>query len=134
VPLCKYCKAPLPLDVVVLFCPDCGQSINLDAQATKQKTLKPVDIKSQYILTFIPFLNLIAARKLGTFKQSIARLIPDAFLLFIFLAMIAYPNTRHSNLLYFLITWLISSLVMLYFIRRWSVEWNKKLTFLQSMQ
>lgn len=132
-PSCRNCKALLPLDVIMLFCPECGQSLNLKAQSSKGRAyLNTVDMRRQFIITFIPFLNLFMAHDLGKIKQSIARLVPDLLILLSVYYMLFYPN--YGAFFTIIILWIIPSLVMFYFVRRWTLQMNKKVTFLRSLQ
>jgi hypothetical protein len=140
VPSCKQCQALLPLDVSILFCPECGQSINLDAQARKQtKNLKMVNMKTQLLFTFIPFANLFAAYKLRKLRLSLARVIPDLWLLYLIIYSLVHVMSNDFRLTIFgiillSVPWLMPSIVMFYFIRRWSAEQNSRLAFLESLQ
>ena len=155
-PKCKQCGALLALDVVVLFCSECGQSINIDRKVSELKTnLKTLNMKKYLFLTFIPFLNLIAAYKLGRFKHSLARIIPDLLILFIILINTNWPLQEYFSvglrsldvytggreivlimdlLSTIIVLWIIPSMVMFYFIRRWIMEWNNRVAFFESLQ
>lgn len=135
VPTCKQCGAVLPLDVVILFCSECGQSINIRGKALKLKTdLETLNMKEHLFLTFIPFLNIFPAYKLGKFKYSLGRLIPDVLLLLFLLIWSVTPLHPFFSASLIIVLWIIPSMVMLYFIRRLTVEWNNRVEFLESLQ
>lgn len=121
---CTYCKALLPPDLFIIFCPECGATmIDLEYELAKKReeNIKRVSMKQQIAWTFIPFLNLVAAYRVKRLYS---------FLYYTFLALIPFLVAALSPVypvyfvFYFIGLWLIFCLIMVPFIIKWSSEFN----------
>jgi hypothetical protein len=98
---------------------------DLESELAKKRkgNIERVSMKQQIALTFIPFGNLMAAYSV----KKLQRFLLYAFLgSFFFLAAFITSNKLSVNpLVFFIVAWLVSSLIMVQFIIKWSSAFNK---------
>ena len=143
---CKYCKSLLPSGLLIFFCPECGETItNAEHEMVKKKSqnFRRVSMKSQMFFTIMPFITFLAAYRIKKLKKffmiySIAIFTSLYISFLIFLPFFFFDFLYPLRALYFFFiiffTWLISSLIMIYFIRKWSIQWNKLINFLDYLE
>jgi hypothetical protein len=139
---CDVCSAIIPSELI-LFCPICGNVlINLEQEASKQ--LKKVKIWLQIALSVLPYINLFAAYRINKLKKYAliyATLEVGMFIIFMssnFIYQGSYLKESDPFYMIFLITLLLFFLspfppIQLFFIRRWSIQRNMRITFIQSL-
>jgi hypothetical protein len=144
-PSCPQCKALIPHEVVTIFCPGCGRKLkNLEIELSKRKdeNIEEVNMAEQIILNFIPFGNLYAAERIDKFgKYPLYGLL--AGILSIGLSLLASTQFQLMNivspedplfvLFWFTVWWLIASSLMVYFMIRWSREFNQLQALLKKL-
>ena len=143
---CKHCKALLPPESM-FFCPDCGQIIMHDHKMTAKRNIKRVGMRTQVLLAIIPLVNVVSAYRVKKIKKLLvvyfssvaASFFPALALNSFYLYRI--PSGYESNFselytifFWIVLSWLIQSVMMVYFIRKWSTRWNKQVTFLEYVQ
>ena len=151
---CKNCKALLPSHLIMLYCPECGITIiNIEKRTEKKKFRKQgkVSIKRQILLTILPLLLFVASYRIFKLRKTVliyAILSIGSFLyltLFFhyYMLPIFYPDDYYQiyylyplfSIFYFSIPfWILPSVVMVYFIIKWSKLWNKKIAFIESFK
>lgn len=133
---CKFCKALLPTDIITLFCVECGIPItNFEQDKTKLKNqnIKRVNVKWQIFLTIIPFMFLLALHRINKLKRGLITYVITFFLsIYAFLPLL-YIFSDYF-LYYLLIYWITPSLVVMYYVIKWSKYWNKRLYFLEHLK
>ena len=120
---------------------------------------KEVSIKWQTFFSFVPFMPLLALYKIRKLRKGVILYTLAAAAPFLAIMIIDYILAIQSDNIdrqadiervsnstfqeinnywkvtfgYWLVTslYLVSSLVMVYFIRKWSIDWNKEIAFLQ---
>ncbi len=138
---CKYCKSllpPDPHDSIILFCPECGATIvNLEQGIERKQKygIKKVSITRQTFFSVIPFMPFVAARRIEKLRKAIIIYSITVLLsLPIMIWVASTVNLRGLSLDFFWLgtsLYLMPSLVMVYFIRKWSMRWNKEIALLQ---
>ena len=136
---CKYCKSLIPDERAILFCPFCKEKVFNFNKETLQKQLKKVSIRRQTLLAIIPFFIFIAAYKIKKIRKSliiyfgsIIGVIAIIFGIITLISFIGITNyfyqdvMAHPLQLLCIIGWLISSTIAVYYIRKWSKQWNNK--------
>jgi hypothetical protein len=118
---------------------------------TKNRTMRRVSMEVQIFLAVIPFMALVAAYRVGKFKRFTLMYAVTMFAFFFSIIIIIqyfysyiYDNplsaiffsliTSDFWLFIFLLNPLISSLILMYFIIKWTKQWNKLVTFRESLE
>jgi hypothetical protein len=116
------------------------------------QNISRVSMKWQVIFAIIPFINFVAAYKINKLKKTsiiysisaavtfftlflTGYFLPVGVGSFLYYSIAEITEYQYSNyVMYFIIFGLIPSLVMVYFIIRWSRQWNKLISFLEYLQ
>jgi hypothetical protein len=144
---CEHCKALLPPESM-FFCPDCGQIIMYDHKMRAKRNSKRVGMRTQVLLAIIPLVSLVSAYRVKKIKKSLviyfSSMAAAAFLLV--LVLISSGVSRNESYYYGSDSYILAmmglilgallspSIMMVYFIRKWSTRWNKQVTFLEYVQ
>ena len=155
---CKNCKALLPSDLIMLYCPECGITITNIEKRTEKKNfrkLRKVSIKMQILLTILPLLLFVTSYRIFKLRKSVLiyAILSIGSLLYLFLFFHGYmlnilyaEDFYNHNFDYYQLTyisyisypiisfWIIPSVVVVYFILKWSKLWNKKIAFIESFK
>lgn len=129
---CKYCNALLPSEFILLFCPNCGAMItNLEKEMEKirNQNIRRADMKLQTFFAMIPFINLLAAYRIR--KLKISCIIYSILIIALFLIFFVIGFRSFSPRILFVTSILLIIVTMVYFIRKWTRQWNKHIDFLE---
>lgn len=139
-PSCKHCSALLPDDISPLFCPTCGKEATDINKKKNKRSNKKVNVKLHVLSSFIPILNVLIAYKIGKLRKMLI-LYPLAILISFFsmweiIMFIGFLDHRiyfiyisetYKNLILYVSVWLISSVIIAFFIKKWSRHWNSQI-------
>jgi membrane protein DedA with SNARE-associated domain len=126
----------------MIFCPNCGEKIrDLETELAKKKkeNIKEVDILVQIILTFIPFVNTLAAIRIGKLRIFIAKASLAIFIssfITLGLGLLLGGHVITQNVSYIIgpiIWWLVSALILVYYITKWSRAFNELQSLLERL-
>ena len=146
---CKHCDSFLPSTSGILFCPQCGATINdIENESIKKRKSNKVSMMSQILLSSLPFLAFVAAKRVNKLRIFIVLFASLTFVLVVgqIILIIAsnsfeslhldlsYLNNRFGVLIIFLGSPCVASWMMIYWIRKWTNEWNDLVNFLSSME
>ncbi len=138
---CKGCFEVIPSEAM-LFCPFCGNTIGdtiLYLEKDVIKELKEVRVLGQMILSVLPFINFLAAyrikklQKYGLIFALSAIGMSLMSYLYYSISMGSYLKDSHplfgiyASLVYLPLFFTPLPPVQLFFIRKWSIEWNNRL-------
>lgn len=145
---CKNCKSLLPLDGTIIFCPTCGETILNMEKETEFAGKKKVSLKWQTFLAIIPFCVFISSHRIKKIRKfAIIFIISQAVATIIaglctstllhpwYLDLFPSENytdwdgtaDTYSGFTFLILTWSISTIFLVYYVRKYSRQWNNKI-------
>ena len=139
-PSCKYCSALLPDDISPLFCPICGKEATDINKKKNNRNSKKVNVKLHVLSSFIPILNVGIAYRMDKLRKMLI-LYPLAILIGFFSMSgiimfidfldhsiyFIYISETYKNLILYVSVWVTSSVIIAFFIKKWSRHWNSQI-------